>query len=391
MAIGMRDKILMYMHAGSGNHGCEALVNSIAHIIKEPVSVLTNSKSEDEKYSICGLAELIQEEKMEEHLLAHIAYYAFRKLTGKGEGFLAFRYRNAKPFSQYKLAISIGGDNYCYDEYMLHDLKMANRMFHQNGIKTVLLGCSIEPDLLKRTDIIADMNLYDHIIARESITYQALKDAGIRHISLLPDPAFSLGAVELPLPELFLEDQTVGINISPMVMDCEKSEAKGIVKENYEELVRYILENTAYNIALIPHVVWERSDDRKAVQMLYEQFAESKRVFCIPDCSCEELKGYIKRCRFFVGARTHSTIAAYSTCVPTLVAGYSVKSRGIATDLFGTCENYVVSVQDMKEKDELTKAFCWMEQHEEEIRSHLELVMPEYCGRTEKIYDTILM
>ena len=70
-----------------------------------------------------------------------------------------------------------------------------------------------------------------------------------------------------------------------------------------------------------------------------------------------ELKGYIARCRFFIGARTHSTIAAYSSGVPTLVLGYSVKSKGIAKDLFGTYENYVLTVQQLKEYSELGRAF----------------------------------
>ncbi len=53
--------------------------------------------------------------------------------------------------------------------------------------------------------------------------------------------------------------------------------------------------------------------------------------------------------------RTHATIAAYSTGVPTLVVGYSVKARGIARDLFGTEDGYVLPVQQLKESDELTK------------------------------------
>ncbi|MFR4670990.1 MAG: hypothetical protein ACLT69_14285 [Intestinibacter bartlettii] len=56
------------------------------------------------------------------------------------------------------------------------------------------------------------------------------------------------------------------------------------------------------------------------------------------------IKGYISRCRLY-RARTHATIAAYSTCVPTLVIGYSVKAKGIAKDIFGTYENYVLPVQ----------------------------------------------
>jgi len=78
-----------------------------------------------------------------------------------------------------------------------------------------------------------------------------------------------------------------------------------------------------------------------------------------------------------VGARTHSTIAAYSTCVPTIVLGYSIKSRGIALDLFGTTENYVLPVQELKQ-GELRDAFVWMQEKEEEIRQHLNDIMPAY-------------
>ena len=67
----------------------------------------------------------------------------------------------------------------------------------------------------------------------------------------------------------------------------------------------------------------------------------------VGDAPCEELKGCISRCRFLVAARTHASIAAYSTGVPTLVAGYSVKARGIARDLFGTEDGHVLPVQAM--------------------------------------------
>ena len=81
----------------------------------------------------------------------------------------------------------------------------------------------------------------------------------------------------------------------------------------------------------------------------------------------------------FIGARTHATIAAYSTCVPTLVAGYSVKASGIAKDIFGTDQNYVLPVQAFVGKKDLTEAFLWMSDHEQYIREYLKNKMPEYC------------
>ncbi len=98
----------------------------------------------------------------------------------------------------------------------------------------------------------------------------------------------------------------------------------------------------------------------------------------VKDASCEELKGYIERCSLFVGARTHATIAAYSSCVPTLVVGYSVKARGIAKDLFGTEEHYVIPVQSLREKEDLVKGFRWLQNHQRQIQDRLIHLMPEY-------------
>ena len=131
-------------------------------------------------------------------------------------------------------------------------------------------------------------------------------------------------------------------------------------------------------IALIPHVVWNNNDDRVPLHKLYERYEQTGRVVEIGDGTCEELKGYISRCRFFIGARTHATIAAYSSCVPTLVVGYSVKARGIALDLFGTSEHYVTPVQSLKKPEDLTNAFRWLIEQEEEIKAQLKRVMPGY-------------
>ena len=41
------EKIVMYLHGGSGNHGCEAIVNSTCHMIEEiPKLLVTNSEQD---------------------------------------------------------------------------------------------------------------------------------------------------------------------------------------------------------------------------------------------------------------------------------------------------------------------------------------------------------
>ena len=387
------DRLIMYMHAGSGNHGCEAIVNSICRMIKEQVTLISYFGEEDQKYSLSGLCGIKGERRFEEHRLAHVLYYGYRKLTGDRESFIRYRYGDVFKGKIAPLAVSIGGDNYCYDN-MLGDLRLANSAFNKQGTRTLLLGCSIEPELLSREEIVRDLMKYHTIIARESITYNALKDMAdsqkkngrknkdegtkeeLPRILCFPDPAFTLPGKEVSLPKGFVPGNTVGINVSPMIQ--EKEGREGITMESYRALIANLIACTDMQVALIPHVVWQRNDDRKPIHALYEEFKETGRVVELSDGNCQELKGAIGRCRFFVGARTHATIAAYSQNVPTLVVGYSVKARGIARDLFGTEENYVLPVQSLKKPEDLVAGFSWLSAHEREIKRQLETVMPDY-------------
>jgi polysaccharide pyruvyl transferase WcaK-like protein len=249
-------------------------------------------------------------------------------------------------------------------------------MIRKTGAKTVLWGCSIDEESIT-PEVRTDLEKFDLITARETISYDTLKKVNPNTV-LVADPAFVLDKIQLPLPEGFAENNTVGINISPLIMNYGDGH---MILTNYEQLVEYILNETDMHICLIPHVVWEGNNDLIPIEHLYEKYAGSGRICKLGDCNCMELKGFISRCRYFVGARTHATIAAYSTCVPTLVVGYSVKSRGIATDLFGTDENYVVPVQSLQEAGKLTEMFMWFRKNESEIRTSLQKIMPEYQNR----------
>lgn len=155
----------------------------------------------------------------------------------------------------------------------------------------------------------------------------------------------------------------------------EQESITGITIKNYQKLIDYIISTTDMKVLLIPHVVWDGNDDRKPLRKLYDSFKNSGRIQLIEDQNCINLKEIISCCRFFIGARTHSTIAAYSTGVPTVVVGYSVKAKGIAVDLFGTDKNFVLPVQDISDADDLLKAFEWLVVHEVEIKSKLEREM----------------
>lgn len=372
--------IYLYAHGGSGNHGCEAIVRSTAYILeKEGLHLISSNPQEDTFYGLNEIVDILLDTdgNISHKSLAFLKAYASLKIKKDFIPMDKLRYRAA--FGRIRkgdVALSIGGDNYCYaDVYkytMLHD------MAKQSGAKTVLWGCSVEPDVAKRPEIAADLARYDLITARESITYDVLKTLNPNTV-MVADPAFCLESKEKVLPAGFLPGNTLGLNLSPMAMGCES--IAGIAMENYVRLMEYVLENTKLHIALIPHVVWQDGDDRVPLQKLFQLFTDSGRVSMIKDCECRELKYLIGQCRFFIGARTHATIAAYSSCVPTLTVGYSVKARGIARDLFGTEDNFVLPVQELTDADALTAQFCWLLTHEGQIRSHLANILPQYIQR----------
>ena len=374
----MNMKYVLYMHGGSGNHGCEAIVRTTAKLLGGPenVKLWSLAKQEDARFGAAeGVEEIVLSEQLKKFSPGYFEAQLRRRLLGQQDAnmkvFLRQQFRG-------NVAVSVGGDNYCYPWSAKQAVEL-NREIRKHCRATVLWGCSVDPEAVT-PEVREDLAKYDLITARESISYELLK-AIIPNTVLVADPAFTLARRDLPLPEGFAEHHTVGINVSPLIM---KYGTEGqLILENYEHLIRHILENTQMHVCLIPHVVWEQNDDRAPCRVLFEKFRDSGRVCMAPDCNATELKGFIARCRFLVAARTHASIAGYSSCVPTLVLGYSVKSRGIARDLFGTEKGYVLPVQALKSGHDLTEAFRRMVRQEHEIRTALEEIMPRYRQRAE--------
>ncbi len=381
-------KVFLYNHGGSENHGCEALVRTVCELFKEENLILySEMPQQDLHYGIQQLVNVKSAKNAYSKLSPSFikAYYSLKK---KNDYFpidiLPYR-KTIKEFRTGDIEISVGGDIYCYDDYPKYI--QLHQMICRRGCKTILLGCSLNEKLFNDPKFVEDMKSYDYILARESLTYELLKKAGLKSIGLSPDSAFTLPKEEVQLPSNFVENNTVGINVSPLVMEREQED--NVLLDNYRNLIAYILNKTDYAVALIPHVIWEGNDDRSILNKLHDEFKKSERIAVIQDCNCMQLKGYIAKCRFFVGARTHATIAAYSTEVPTLVVGYSIKSRGIAKDIFGSEENYVIPIEQIKEENKLTQAFIWLQENENHIKEHLKKRMPQYIKDAENVKKKI--
>ena len=376
-----------YSHGGCENHGCEAIVRTLSEMIKkaQPESVIKlytlNARSdkagdlpnidESEEFNyIRPVSKTTSAQKIKLSLLSRKS----QKIAD--EYFYSLSCKNPS-LKENDIYISVGGDNYCYGDG--HMATAFNRELKRLGKKTVLWGCSIgENDLSE--DKIKDLKTFDLIVTRETLTFETLKNHGIdKNTVLYPDPAFTLDVDGKTYRDFEVKPNTLGFNISSLVGTYS---AKGISIEDIStEFLRYILDSGDKNILLIPHVTKENDGDQLILARIAERLGSDRVSVVLPTLTAAQYKSIISRCDMFIGARTHSTIAAYSTCVPTLVIGYSIKSKGIATDIFGTDEGLVIPVSDIDSAEKLIKAYNAFSRKKELYRKHLKEFMPSYIEK----------
>lgn len=381
--------VLLYNHGGCENHGCEAIVRATSELFDQfggVKSVLASATPEYDR--TMGL------DRIQEIFSWVISPYSLDRLINS-VGFRLGMPRESEVARRHApvirkgrrcdVGLSVGGDTYCYGRQ--EHLLVINNRLRKAGKPIVLWGCSIDPELIKG-ETLQDLRQYSLIVARESITAKALEQAGLP-VRRQCDPAFFLRKEELPLPEGFQEGNTVGINVSPLILSHAKD--KGAALDAFKALIRHVLEESDASVALIPHVTWTHDSDSDALGALKTAFADEKRVFLLSGAlNAMQLKGYIARLSALVTARTHASIAAYSTAVPTLVIGYSVKARGIARDLFGDEEGHLIPVQELASAGQLIGAYDAMMARAEKERAYLHVRLPEYTAGMEETVKAIL-
>lgn len=372
-------KVVLCGHSGSNNRGCEAIIRSTVDILKKngmTTEMGSFSKQEDEQVGLDRITNILE-------YRGYTNRYSLQRLYN---GILKKVFKNEMPTEKYvqknifksvknsDCALVVGGDTYCYGRPLT--AYALNRFSEKKGIKTVLWSCSVAKEKITE-EMMEDLNRYSCIFARETITYNNLLQAGVNEskLCLMSDSAFVLPVEELDLPEGF--ENVFAYNPSYTIYKA----GKNIIK-NRENMIEQVLQNTDLKIAFIPHVYSKDFGDVVVCRELYDKYKHTDRVFLFDDIyNCMQLKYIISKCRFLVAERTHASIAGYSTCVPTFVLGYSVKSEGIAKDIFGQAENYVYPVSELNDEDEYFNQIQYMLENEKIIKQRLQEFMPEYINR----------
>ena len=380
-------KIMLYNHGGCGNRGCEAIVRSTSALFGDQaeLSLASSTPEFDRTVGLSGVKKIISSEISPYSVRRIINSIGFR-LGMPRESEVARKYSPITDLGKKSdVCLSIGGDTYCYGHQ--EHLQVVNGRLRRAKKPLVLWGCSVEPELLEG-ETLEDLRAYQLIVARESITEEAMKAKGLPVIRWC-DPAFTLAYEELPLPEGWKEGKTIGLNVSPLILKCAKDGSRAL--DAFVSLVHHILETSDHTVALIPHVTWAHDNDVDALSAIKEQFADEPRVLMLDHTlTSEQIKGYIRRLSALVTARTHASIAGYSSCVPTLVIGYSIKARGIARDLFGEEENHLIPVQELSGSEQLIGAYDAMMLRADDERAFLKERLPDYTAGREAVIGAVM-
>jgi colanic acid/amylovoran biosynthesis protein len=352
----------LFILAGNGpytNRGCEAIVRGTTKILREHFKdpcflCLTHIQSEEQFRRQC----LEEVDPAITHLRSHRMNkkQALRNLWKPETWLYAYRsrfdpaalkyqvYREMLPHLEDAAAVlSVGGDNYSLDYGVPKLFTGLDDIVLEKKKPLAIWGASVGP-----FSTMPDYERYmgrhlrgvPGIFARESVTIDYLKSIGVtENVYPVADPAFLMDPVK---PEgiedvLPIDEEAIGLNLSPLMakyvsggdIDAWTTLAASIIED--------VAKTTEIPVYLIPHVTNPTSNDHEFMQRALSLITDRNGNITLvsPEYNAAETKWIISQMAFFAGARTHSTIAALSSGIPTLSFAYSIKAQGINRDIFG--------------------------------------------------------
>lgn len=284
--------------------------------------------------------------------------------------------------SECDAVLALGGDNFTMDYGSLRAHLSVIDYVNSYDRPLVIWAASMGPFDKKgpkyEQTVAKKLKICSAILVREKMTQEYLASIGVEdNVRYVTDPAFVMDPIRPKSIGISADTlgNSIGLNFSPLM-------AKYLTSGNIQATIDLVIEVVGgllakYNrpIILIPHVFKKGNSDYELLSKVFQEFKSNSQVFLLSEeLSAKEIKWVISRVRCFLGSRTHSTIAALSSSVPTLSLAYSMKANGINRDIFGHSD-YVVFPQSLSPQIIIDKVGLLL-QKRSEIHEYLENKMP---------------
>jgi colanic acid/amylovoran biosynthesis protein len=399
--------LLFVGNASYQNRGCEAIVRGTMAILEMAQGARKNLTVTNAYYGDADSLKSMRAGEMDarishERLVSYpqrwsLDWFAEKANEQCGTHFAARHRVLSHDVKSAAFALEIGGDNYTMDYGFPQRLIDLDRWLMSKRVPVIIWGASIgpfseDPDAEKR--MMRHLAMLPAVFVRESATFRYLvHEHGLENVHQFADPAFMLEPSEPPLEStrIKVSEAPVGINLSPLFRayrgvvrqkpwQTKREHLQDWIKET-ATLVAATRRQTGQPILLIPHVesALPGIDDFSFLESVCRECSQQgiTGVDIVNErLNAAQLKWIISRCSLLIAARTHATIAAFSTGVPTLSLGYSRKAVGINRDVFDT-EDFCLAAKDLDEKN-WSSALNGVLTQAGAIRSHL-------AGRAQKL------
>ena len=357
--------ILANAPINNGNRGCVALSVSSMYIIDKILSqagIKYKLYLPDSQHSEC-----------KSHIISingrDIEYYSIQYNKGlslkddakiKIKGLLANKNYN-KVFKDADFILDIGqGDSFAdiYGELrfkLIDRIHIIARKYHK---PYCLLPQTIGPfeNVRIREKAIKSIEKTSLCMARDKQSYDYVLEnvPQQKNVSEYIDVAFFLPYETISQDKNYIH---VGINISALLWHggYTRNNQFGL-KCDYQSLVRqlidYFLNQDNVKVHLVPHVVGAERDienDYAVSYDLWREYDNPNLVLAPLALGPIEIKSYIAGLDFFMGARMHATIGAFSAGVPVVPMAYSRKFNGLFLDTLSY--NHMVDMKTLDNDD----------------------------------------
>lgn len=251
------------------------------------------------------------------------------------------------------------------------------------GRPVMLCAQSIGPFKLTRGLARFILKRVSLITVREAISFNYLQGLNIPQANVVQtaDLAFMLEpAADLTVNEIATKEgmeatelPLLGVSLSNLVSTHYRKRNAMAPEAGFYNVMAATLDEIAQQhklqVVFIPHVTGPRpaADDRIIARELQQRMS-SKAIVIQGDYTPDILKGLIRRCSFYFGARMHANIAALSSGIPTLAIAYSHKTAGIM-QLLGQ-DDYVCDIAAL-DTNELPSVFTRLVNDQAGIRDML--------------------
>jgi polysaccharide pyruvyl transferase WcaK-like protein len=367
----------------SGNKGCVALCYSVLYLIDDILSqkgidyrlYLTESKEKEGKHSVNISGRTIQYESIGYPL--QNSWINTIKHTKKN-------LRLYKIFKQADYIMDIGqGDSFAdiYGAYRFDKIDRIHRIARLLSKPYVLLPQTIGPftNPAIRKKAVKSMVEASLVMTRDGQSLDYVKELADNRprVKEFIDVAFFLPYTKMDFDKDFVH---VGLNISGLLWNggYTRNNQFGL-KTDYQQAIMkvltWFLSTEKVKVHLISHVATgERNieNDYEVAFDLWKTMHHDRLVLAPLFFSPIDAKSYIAGMDFFMGARMHATIAAFSAGIPVVPMAYSRKFNGLFVDTLS-----YPHLIDLKEDDESTiltkvkEAFSHREDLQREIADRM--------------------